>query len=71
MISIITSVNDQEQYEKFIMPNIIRLQKFLMDSNLPTLDAINVSGFESIGMTYNEGIKTAIYSVKVFIHQDL
>jgi hypothetical protein len=71
MISIITSVNDQEQYEQFMMPSMNRLQKFLMDSNLPTLDIIKVSGSESIGKNYNEGIRKAIYKVKVFIHQDV
>lgn len=71
MLSIITSVSNQKQYEDFFLPSINKLQNFLVENNLPKLDLITVSGSYSITKNYNQGMRKAIYKIKVFIHQDV
>lgn len=71
MVSIITSVNNREQYENFFLPSINKLQKMLDEMNLPTLDLITVTGSESIAKNYNAGMRRAVYKIKVFVHQDV
>lgn len=71
MISVITSVNNPEQYNKFFLPSINKLQARLDELNLPTLDLVTVKGDESITKNYNNGMRQAIYRIKVFVHQDV
>lgn len=71
MISVITSVNDEESYERVFMPCINRTQELLRSLNLPELDLVKITGAESIMGAYSLGQEQAIFRLKAYIHQDV
>ena len=71
MYSVIVSSVDFTKLNGILYPSFRHVQKYLSDKNLPPLDLIVVSGFESITRNYNEGISRAKYKLKFFIHDDI
>lgn len=71
MYSVIVSSVDFDRLYKILYPSLDRVQKYLSDKDLPPLDIVVVSGFESITKNYNEGIFRAKYKLKFFIHDDI
>lgn len=71
MVSVITCVSNQDQYERFCLPTLKETSERMLTFGLPELDIIQTSHPTSIFLAYNDAMQKAKFPVKVFMHQDV